>query len=195
MSKSILHLSFIFLSFTFISCSKEDSLILPPNPQSVLVPLAIGNRWTYRVTWYDTTGHINLSDTLTFYIRGDTTVSGIHWYLQGYEGTMVGQLGFRNDAVGYHITNFGAYYTYRYPAAVGETYDGRTIESTDSLINTPIDTFSCYVYRSSWYGKPYREIYAPGIGLVHDEILWVSYEGQTSYLVQTHDLISISIKH
>lgn len=180
----------------FPSCSKKDNPIIPPPPPEkpkVLVPLAIGNSWSFRVTTFDTTGPIVWVDTLRFFIRADTLVNNIRWYLKGYDGVMIGQLGFRNDNVGFHQTNFeGANWDYPYPAQKGQYSGFYLVESIDSIVTTPLGDLHCYVYKYDWYGHPGRMIFAPGIGWVRTENVGRTWGG-TVWLAQTMDLVAAEI--
>lgn len=186
----------VLILLVVYSCSEKDNPIVPSTPTEalkVLVPLKIGNSWSFRVTTFDTTGSISWIDTLTFFIRTDTIVNGIHWYLQGYDGVMLGQLGFRNGTVGFHETNFvGANWNYPYPSKKGQYFENYFVESTDSIVATPFGELHCYVYKYDWFGTPGRMIFAPGIGWVRTESVGKTWGG-TVWLAQTKDLVAAEI--
>jgi hypothetical protein len=177
----------------YSSCSDQGNPIGPlrSNNPNALVPLEVGNRWTFRITSYERDGIVGWVDTLTFYIRADTIVDGVRWALEGYDGGMAGVRGFRNDTAGYHTTNFeGIEHTYPYPARTGDTVGIWIVLSTDSLVNTPMGVLHCYCYRSYiWYGYPWTELYAPGIGPVYTESVVIPWVGRP-YAVETAELIS-----
>jgi hypothetical protein len=183
-------------SLVLSSCSDMGNPIPPAQtPQSpmVLVPLTIGNSWSFHVTTFDTTGTVVWVDTLAFFIRTDTVVDDVRWYLQGYYGVMIGQLGFRNDDVGHHQINFeGWQHNFPYPAQRGQIYENWIVESVDSLLATPLGQLHCYVYRYSWLGHPGRMIFAPGIGTIHTDNVGRTWGG-TVWLAQTMDLVAATI--
>ena len=191
--------SFVALTFfVFASCSERDNPVMqqpPPSsqPPKVLVPLAVGNSWSYRVTTFDTTGLIVWADTLRFFIRSDTVVDGVRWALEGFEGVMGGQMGFRNDSTGYYESNLeGWYRLYPYPAQKGQVSGMFTVESVDSPFTTPLGELHCYVYRYDWFGHPGRMIFAPGIGTIHTDNVGRTWAG-TVWLAQTMDLVAAEI--
>jgi hypothetical protein len=179
------------------SCTKESNPVesnIYPASENVLVPLAIGNEWTFRLTIFDTTGAVAVLDTFSYFIKGDTVVEGVIWALEGEKTVGVGQIGFRNDSIGYHESNFeGWEEDLPYPGHKNESYNAWTIISTDSVVNTPLGTFWCYVYASSFFGFPYKLIYAPGVGPIHLEIVGVPTGGKP-LLSETEDLISTNFK-
>lgn len=187
----------VITAFALPSCSKKDNPVIPPPPTElpkVLVPLTIGNSWSYRVTTFDTTGPVVWTDTLTFFIRTDTMVNNVRWFLEGYNGVMIGQLGFRNDSIGFHQTNFEGWdVSYPYPASKGQVFQNWTVESIDSLIVTPLGQLHCYVYKYYFYGHAGRMIFAPGIGTVHTDNVGRTWGG-TVWLAQTQDLVAATIK-
>jgi hypothetical protein len=195
--EKVVKLAGVISLISLLSCKKEDNPIVtpPPSPQKpkVLVPLTVGNSWSFRVTTFDTTGPVVWTDTLRFFIRTDTIVNNIRWYLEGYDGVMIGQLGFRNDSVGFHQTNFeGANWDYRYPAQRGQNSWFYTVESIDSVITTPLGNLHCYVYKYDWFGHPGRMIFAPSIGWVRTENVGRTWGG-TVWLAQTMDLVAVEI--
>jgi hypothetical protein len=182
----------------FSSCSKKDNPIIPlPSPPSgkpkPLVPLAVGNSWTFRVTTFDTTGPVVWVDTLRFFIRADTFVNNMRWYLEGYDGVMPGPMGFRHDQAGFHETNFvGNSWDYKYPAQPGQYSGIYVVESIDSVLTTPLGDLHCYVYKYNWYGQSGRMIFAPGIGWIRTEVIGRTWGG-TVWLAQTQDLVAAVI--
>jgi hypothetical protein len=188
---------FLIIRISF-SCEEDSDPVVQSqswNPKDVLMPLAVGNSWTFRITTYDSTGHISWMDTSVSYIRGDTFVSGLRWFMEGYNGPMVGLPAYRNDEAGLHYIVFGSRtLTYKYPAHAGDTSSPYIVESIDSLVHTPLGDLHCYVYQFDWYGATAHIIFAPGIGMVREEVLGLPWESDSAYLVQTHDLISASIK-
>lgn len=184
----------ISIIFVFYSCKKSSNPVEPPvTDVNRLVPLNIGNSWTYKVTRYDTAGVIERVDTLTYFIRNDTVVNDTKWYILGVEGgVLIGQTGRRNDTSGYHTTDFrGNFWLYPYPAQVGTSDDGITVLAVDSLIETNTDTLSCYVYKRDFTPYISKLFYAPGYGRVYEEDYLKSWS--TNQVYQISELISSSI--
>jgi len=185
----------IFLTALFITIAFILNLVPPINEKNELVPLKIGNSWSFKVTTYDTLGSVAWIDTLTFFIKKDTVINNLVWYLQGFEGTMIGKLGFLNDSLGYHISNFEGYSElFPYPAEVGESMAGITVVAKDSVVQTPLGKVNCYIYRQYFFGYSYYNIYAPGIGLIYQETPGKPFSSNKIYLSQTSELISTNVK-
>lgn len=195
-NKKISIVLLIFFSIVISTCSESTNPILPPDTEpDELVPLKIGNSWSFKITTYDTLGAIDWIDTLTIFIKKDTVVNNVLWFLQGSNRTMLGQTGFRNDTIGHHVTNFESYsITYPYPAEVGESLDGFTVTSKDSLIQTNLGKLKCYVYNRYFYDFSYNTIYSPGIGLIYSETPMRPYNSDTTYLIQTRELVSTNVQ-
>jgi hypothetical protein len=202
MPKKLLPLILIFNTIIILSCSNTDNPIETSGQgeSPVLVPLAIGNSWTYRITTFYTPQNIDRIDTVTFYIRKDTIAYARIWSLIGRPYTnqdiyIIRDVeGCYNDPSSYHTTYFdGRYSTYRYPGKVGDRWSMGTIIAIDSSINTPLGVLSCYVYEWRYQNIPILDIYAPGIGLVHEETLGMRSYSVGPFIIQTKDLISSNI--
>jgi len=192
-----LSLSAVVVALTLVLCGCESpsDVVGPPQEQTVpLVPLELGNRWTYRVTTMTTEGDTSWVDTISFFISRDTVVNGVPWSIYSYDGPEAGTVGYRNDAIGFHLTNWEHWQdSFVYPAKVGDTYGQFTVVSVDSGIVTPLGLLTCYVYRTTWAGIELYTIIAPGVGIVRRESAGIPWDTGIPFRSQDLDLIAASL--
>ncbi|MEE9190461.1 MAG: hypothetical protein V3U16_06795 [Candidatus Neomarinimicrobiota bacterium] len=145
-----------------VSCKKNPT---SSNQNDYLIPLEVGNSWSWRVEPYDRDQdddeiYFDLQITDTMSLQGDI------WYGNGIHY-------FRNDNIGFwqtHTAYDTIWLVFKYPASSGEIWSNG--EST--LINTKasINGFdNCYLYQESYSGYGGREevdkyFIKPGIGWV-----------------------------
>jgi len=180
MKKIILALLFLTLIFNFISCEDHPT---KSNPfPAEMIPLKMGNSWSYVRTNYDSTGIVEYTEDITSTIDKDTLIDELTWY--GYSDTPEG-IWFANKSDGYwgfaRWNNGNAIVDtmiliYKYPAIVGDVFDfpsfRREIVSTNELITVPAGSYKTIHYSdtfldSSNYLLDSFEIFvAQGIGLI-----------------------------
>ena len=85
-SNSRLHVLATILMFfaagtTFIGCAKNNPVA--SNPQSGIVPMRVGNTWTYNSTVFKSTGSVVNQSTITCAVSRDTTVAGQDMFQYG----------------------------------------------------------------------------------------------------------------
>ena len=179
-------IAFTLLSvFVFLSC-KVDEIIGPPIDTSVILPLKVGNIWTYQCTMTDSLGSMFASFSQSTSIVSDTLLNGRRTFLFS-----TGDY-FWNENSGFWIQSPGKQplLVYKYPANLGESYGQLiTVIFKDSTINTPKGNFNCYGYSS---GIAITSV-APGIGKVKSEYFQNRSDGST-YLFQKEELINYQIK-
>ncbi len=68
----------------YTGCSKDNNPVGQSGTgTSVIMPLKIGNQWTYRVSFLDTLGNVRAADTMMFKIVRDTIIQNETWYFIG----------------------------------------------------------------------------------------------------------------
>ena len=157
--------------------------------QPGIVPLSVGNRWTYKDFSYDTTGVVTDSSGETHGILADTVLFGKRMF--SYNGMFCanadsglveyGGLSFISEPPPPHDTTVTFSLLYRYPVSAGDQYStiGWQIHvgTTDTSITVPAGTFHCIryeFYQSSSTSKSYEyydNYLCPQVG----EVLDVSY--------------------
>lgn len=161
----------IFLIFTllFIGCKDNDENPVQPssNNQSI-IPLKIGNSWTYKVTTFDENGNILHTWQDIRQIEKDTLIQNEKWFFYYYEWRCS-----RSDGIYSYKPNTSKQYylEYKYPGNVNETYSlgyiTVTIISTNQNITVPKGNFVTYKYRFLNPTDEYEYDYlSPNIGPV-----------------------------
>ena len=191
--KQILYFSIMLLTLT--SCKTDNPVDVNIPSTSVLLPLDVGNSWTFKRTAYNIDGSINYSDTITQKIVKDSSLYGFKWSFESYE-----QILFQNDEQG-----LWGFYTeprlyYRYPSAKNvqfvQNYDTVTVVSTDTLVITPAGSFHCYHYKIDFNNFPINQFICPDLGYVNMEYGYYYYTPPiwSSYLYIRLELLSYNIK-
>ena len=149
---------------------------------AALMPLAVGNRWTYQMAMLDTlTGKMTLAGQSVYEVMRDTAMTGETWYFMsgmGPNGTWV-----TNRADGFWIISptRQPMLLAKYPGQVGEEFTRITGPATiinriaEVSVITPVGagTYSCYKYAQE-FGGPSRtsyNYYSPGVGMVKMEVM------------------------
>lgn len=156
---------------------KNNELPVPIVASASIVPLAVGNSWTIRISYWDLDGKLRTSRYETSRIVGDTIIDGERWFVMTGDGwynlcaNMVD--GFYKLSSGTKVLHV------KYPARVGDSYHGPSGEtrvvSLNASISVPKGSFVCCQYRVSGpEGARLDLYYSPGVGLV-------SIEGATPY--------------
>ncbi len=182
---SIILILFVFYFSFFTGCSAPEEIVIAPETDQEIIPLALGNTWVYEVEYYSAD---TLTSTGNSTIQIDTmiTIDGVDWYSET-TGSERGQY-YRNTALGYeHIQlpaprngneNRVAAIYYKYPATAGEIWfdwNNRTskVISSSEDVEVKAGIFKgCVHYRSFeyWREADYRLVYddwiKPGVGIV-----------------------------
>jgi hypothetical protein len=182
----------IVILATLLAClvphCKKDSNNPTNNPIiGTIMPLKVGNSWTFRVNFNDTNGVPISTSDVTLSITRDTTMGNEKWHSLGSSWATN-----RSDGL-WSLNNAGnAYLVLKYPAKVNDTYnsDGEQIvvTSINQAVTVAQGQFSCYVYRSLASGSSeYVQYCAPNVG-------WVKFEGYSrtmsgrSYVAVAYEL-------
>jgi len=164
----------------FSGCSKDDPTN-PPDPDSanVIWPLAIGNSWTFQLTFFYEGDTISLEYTTA--ITESVSEDGRNIYIGDDHGDF--KEGLFNDSVGFHnvlvypdsISYSGL--RYKYPGQIGDSWtfeyldmeSSATIEDVSVSVTVPAGTFNCYEYALISSEETRIDYCCPGIGLIKSE--------------------------
>jgi hypothetical protein len=173
-------------------CSDKPSVPISGPENSVIVPLAVGNKWTGTQVdgWIgsdDTTCHVK-----TIEVIDEIVIDDERWYRTRRildDDTLSSNQICCNRANGLWVNTMDDVDTYgepyllaKYPAEAGDTYwlgdyDGSpyvTVISVDSSIEVPYGTFRCYCYvlqSPDIIDVPVVNFcYAPNVGFVKDDL-------------------------
>ncbi|MCK5125220.1 MAG: hypothetical protein KAR42_03100 [candidate division Zixibacteria bacterium] len=166
-----------------------------------IIPLNLGNLWTYQMFQIDTTnGKMNPTQKITYAIHRDTVMDNEVWYLiegMGPNGTW----GINRDDGFWIIGPTGQpILLAKFPGQIGDEYSKITgaaiiinrIESTGESVTVPSGSYFCYKYAQEFGGKSRTSYayYSPGVGMVRLEVMNESL----SKAVMIGELIDISVK-
>jgi hypothetical protein len=147
----------------------------------VLMPLTIGNSWTYAVTGYDETGNGLKTVELTLNVCRDTIIGGEVWYDLDPN---VPFFGFTNkeDGVWWCRPPIPQFLWAKYPASVDDEWEipggvtGQVME-TDALISVPAGEFVCIHYKIMSLTSDgvviLHNYWSPGVG-------WIKFEQEVT---------------
>lgn len=169
-------------------------------PDSVIVPLAIGNQWLSHVTQYNSSGGIIDEFEASTIVTGDTVINDSTWYLVDDNAAGLGGILTNMDDGAWTYfpdSTPAAALVLRYPASAGQSYPYYSvtvnIDATNASVTVPAGTFSCYYYRLSapiigTVGKIWA---APNIGVIKAEQYDLDFI--TVYLAARVELLSYGI--
>ncbi len=177
----------LILAFAISSCTDSGAPVDFGDPSAPIYPLATGNSWTYRISYYDTLGAlVQVSDYID--TIGSLTIIGTQqWYFWHDPGEYLSNL---PGGTWYRIiqrdTITPAQLYYKYPAAVGDQWDVNfllgppskmTLISKNTPVEVPAGRFACHVYR---YGDTRNVDYlVPGIGRVYSDLYFSVPSGKS----------------
>jgi len=213
--------SALFLSVAAILSSScrhsptEAPAGVPTVAKDSIIPLNIGNKWTWQLTLYDTLGKPYSTYLDSLRIDSAKNINSEHWCFPGHPYE---KLAFANLSDGCYYRAFddtpgASFLFYRYPARANDTYrapsgvvsgyrvwivdtlESMTILSIDTTITVPAGTFTCYLYRRARKdGVHYfDEFLAPGLGWIRVVTYPEIWPGRGVYFKQsTKDLIQFT---
>ncbi|GBD87654.1 hypothetical protein BMS3Abin03_01588 [bacterium BMS3Abin03] len=175
----------LLLLAAFAGCNKEDNIVTPAAKTLEIVPLKVGNVWSYQTTTYDTSGNIISTSVDSFSIVSDTIINGRKTFILS-----TGVLRWNNESGYWVSTNTDSLLLYKYPANVGDQYSSDLkVISIDSMIVIPRGTFRCYGYS----GSVAIDYVSPGVGLTKEEWYKNKFNG-VKYLYQKQELLDYQLK-
>ena len=157
-----------------------EPVACPPDViEDVMVPLTIGNWWSYEVTEFNQSGTIVDEYDTTATISGDTLIGDSTWFfLEGEIGGLSGIVTNMDNGTWSFLPDStpSEALVLKYPATVGDAYPYYDvtvhIDAIDAPVTVPAGTFSCYYYRLTapivgTVGKIWAE---PNVGIVKAEM-------------------------
>jgi hypothetical protein len=169
--------------------------------QKQLLPLRVGNQWSYILTTYDTSGNVQSADTNIVQIVRDTMIQNERWYLVGNSSSAPEIITNRANGLWYLRVGmrwWQAVLYAKYPASVNDSWSGPdsavvTVTSTNTAVTVPRGTYVCLRYS---YFDPHIQAVnqikniCPGYGIIEDEFYTQTLSGR-SYVLTKRELFSI----
>ena len=183
------------LLFSF-GCSDDDSGTEYESGIKIIMPLAIGNHWSYYNYILDTLGNLHDTTLQDLNIYKDTVIESVHWYITTDEYPYkVGSL-LANKDDGLWVYGSTPYLIIKYPAEVYDTWSAPGGAYTYSLlakgviIIVPEGTFSCYKYlsRASESEDSTLLYYAPGYGMIKSHF-WPDDGTKNELITELYDMV------
>ena len=180
--------------------------IIDPNTTSVIVPIALGNKWIRSGTVYDTSGSILSTFTDSISVSRDTTIENSKWFVLQMQGLEYMVANYEKGLYWLYGANSKGIW-YQYPAALKDSFIvfGNTsyvrVLSVDTVIIVPAGTFSCYKYqfdsyafvgtigggRTIWFASPNK-------GFIKSEYYTSTPTSKNQYLYSTTQLTKLVLK-
>ena len=191
MSKKYLHIALLILPIYGCSSTTNEPCV-PMKTTGLIIPLALGNQWIYRVTGFDDRGNVYPNPTLdTFTLSKDTIIKGEQWFF--YDGGDI----VINRSDGLYTNNGDSLplLFYKYPANTGDTNffphgNSISVVSNDTIVSVPYGCFSTYQYtHEPFYAAPLDIFIAPGVGEVRTEY-WTGISSKP-YKYRQRELVSV----
>ncbi len=205
--KRALYTFILIAPIIFTSCSESTS---PYSNNDGLIPLSVGNSWSYQFTDYDSSGAVIYTEIQTNKIDKDTIISNNIWY--GYNYIPV-SVWFINKADGYWsfakrngntLMNDTSIIVYKYPTKAGDVYGNpytpSEVISTEEEITVPAGTFNAIHITTNYSSLNNNFLYSfetyivPHIGVIKLEQIGKKSNGDT-YIVYKSELESYSLKN
>lgn len=176
-----------FLASIFNSCSESTS----PSSPTEIVPLKEGNRWIYSISDYDSVHALRWTILDTIEIGAPTIHDGKIWYpyisITNRLNTLNDTLFYRNENDGLwgSFLVYSPHHVYKYPAAIGDTFNINTSNFPDTstlqrrfiqvgglqdIITVPAGTFSCIRY-----DEHYQILNPENMNVLQDDVSDQSY--------------------
>ncbi len=182
MKKRNILLTVLFLSVLVLnSCKNDDNSTNPNEASNGIIPLKIGNYWSWNYTVFDDSGNKMITYDRIERVDYDTVINNQRWYvtIMYYETNL-----YTNNSDGYyscHYTGSGPIsapvLNFKYPGKVGDTWNNNDgskmrINSTNLKYSIPLGEFICYEYIRTAKGisdNYDRILVSPGIGIITRE--------------------------
>jgi len=185
------------------ACSNEENPVNTVETGSDgLIPLKIGNSWTYQATIYDLDSNITFEGTYLQEVFASFVSDNLTWYYIDKEPEAEQYPRYTNKEDGYYELynkNEIGKLMFKYPCNKGDNYifNGPTIRvsSIDTNITTTLGNFNCILYRRQVfdYNAPPQYIVtewyiSPEIGVIR------TYSFHPSYGTNNYELLSYNLE-
>ncbi len=183
------------------SIPEETAADIVVGDTTVILPLAVGNRWTYDVSQFDTVaGEFIPFRVDTFEVTRDTVIEDEVWYI--VEGMIPegGRTINREGGLWQYRPDTDTFLFLKYPAEVGVEYVTKIgpsnvmnrVVGNDVRLTVPAGTFTCYKYSQliQHPGITVDFYFQPGVGGVRMSVL----AGNGLTPISRHDLIEYELK-
>ncbi|NNG26989.1 MAG: hypothetical protein HKM87_05650 [Ignavibacteriaceae bacterium] len=145
----LLHILLIF------SCSSEENPIITiATGSDGLIPLKVGNSWTYQSTIYDLDSNITFQGTYLQEVFASVVSENLTWYYIDREPEANQYPRYTNKEDGYYEKEYETdkvELKFKYPCSEGDSYlygdHYINVLSTDTIITTTRGDFKCILYR------------------------------------------------
>lgn len=163
----------------FCVCGKDKAA--DPSQTTQIMPLRLGNSWSYLSEQFDINGHVISSEAITWSVQSDTIIDSETWYrtivLQNIDPYTTFFTN-RSDGLWQKVSWEGDSDSHlaKYPALAGEAFsqtgmDSVTVELINKGVTVPAGSFICYKYHinQSQVNADYYSYFSPGVGLIMTE--------------------------
>jgi hypothetical protein len=197
----------VTIILTVAGCATKDPLSPTTSATPTIMPLKVGNMWTYDLKSYNSGSPTPIYDW-TYYVKIDSvvTIGDEQWYrarhiiydnVSAYDSTEYYYTN-RDDGLWIRETPGGtAYLKAKYPATPSNVYasfneffgsiPSVTVVDTGMVVSLPQGNYRCYYYRALPAATlEFNEYYQPNIGWVTS--IWRSYDGASWYTALTFQL-------
>lgn len=196
--KNLFSLSlFLLLQLVLTSCQNEEDMA----PQEELVPLQVGNQWTYQVINYMHSGEALDTSLYRRAVVRDTIIYNSRWFVlnDGYivqnsnEGYVYYNRGGQVALILYQNAGYGSVgYSYQYPGYLMTVLTTRN-NSLIPIQNAYFDVMGYTFDIENQYTSPntpsvssfQKDYVSPGVGLVRSD----SYYGDTGKIMRRYELV------
>ncbi|MCK9408129.1 MAG: hypothetical protein M0R68_03250 [Bacteroidetes bacterium] len=190
------------LSILLTGCKDDiNSNNLNAPHSNEIFPMAIGNKWAWNYSAYDSSGKSLSRWNTMMEIHKDTIVNGIRWFISGE------RVLFANLDTGFCLLDpSGIKLILKYPAKVNDSFrylndEYLYIVSIDTMISTALGNYHCYAYEArippdeNRIGGSRSILFvSPGIGEVKSVVFTSTATNAKQYISLIAELVGVSIK-
>ena len=180
----------ILVTIILSSCEPAPERIIPAGE---IVPLKVGNQWTYKVKIFDEFGTVTDSSHETVKIMNEVVIENELWYVDNDGNVQT------NRADGRWVRSDVAYLVEKFPCKLNEMYrliDTITfvrVRGVDEPVSVPAGRYLTYIYQWMRNGFLVGDFYyTPNVGMVKSEKYM--QRGGGVFLLETKELISYALK-
>jgi hypothetical protein len=166
-NKNVLFLFVLLFALVLQSCQKNASTEVNVVENKPIVPLSVGNTWSYSGISYDTLGSIVESYLESSGVSNDSIISAVRYFL--YDNSWWSS---NTDTGLVCLYRQGSQYLYKYPVVKGEKFlsiFGDTyVSCVDTIIQVPAGSYNCIRYEHLVNGniRYQTKFISPGNGVV-----------------------------